>query len=77
MEKEFYTVSEAAQVLGFKEQTIRSYINIGRIQAEKIFNSTVISKEQIDKLLDKQKIGGVLWLIKEKFQYRLLIVMNF
>ena len=55
MEKEFYTVSEAAQVFGFKEQTIRSYINIGRIQAEKIFNSTVISKEQIDKLLDKQK----------------------
>ena len=51
MEKEYYTVREASEILELREQTIRDYITRGRIQSEKIYNSTVISKEEINEQL--------------------------
>ena len=47
--KKFYTVKRAANMLGITEQTLRNYLNHGRIKGEKKYNSTVISKEEIER----------------------------
>lgn len=37
--KEFYTVEEAAEILGIKEQTLRNYLSLGRIKSVKKYTS--------------------------------------
>lgn len=49
MNKEYYTVRETAKILEIREQTVRDYISAGRFESKKIYNSTVISKDQINK----------------------------
>lgn len=46
--KEFYTVEEAAEILGIKEQTLRNYLSLGRIKSVKKYTSTVIPKSEIE-----------------------------
>ena len=49
MEKEYYTVKEAADLLNIIEGTVRVYLSNGTLKSEKIYNSTVISKEEIER----------------------------
>ena len=49
MEKQFFTVREASKELGLTEQTVRDYLTSGRLEKHKIFNSTVILREEIDR----------------------------
>ena len=55
MEKQFLTVTEATKELGLTEQTVRNYLTSGRLEKRKIFNSTVISKEEIDRYKKEMK----------------------
>lgn len=54
MKKEYYTVAEACKILGLKEQVIRNYISLGKIKSEKIYNSVVISENEIEKQLEER-----------------------
>lgn len=49
MEKEYLTVQEAAKGLGLTTHTVRQYISDGLIERTKIFNSTVIAKEEVER----------------------------
>ena len=49
MEKKYYTVKESAELLGIAEGTVRIYLSEGRLKSEKVYNSTVISKEEIER----------------------------
>lgn len=49
----YYTVAEAARMLGIKEQTLRNYITEGKIKSIVKYNSTVISRANILEYLDK------------------------
>ena len=55
MEEKFYTIKEAAKILGLAEQVVRNYIYLGKIKATKILNSTAISKEEMDRQLEARK----------------------
>lgn len=55
MEEKFYTIKEAAEILGLTEQVVRNYIYLGKIKATKILNSTAISKEEMDRQLEARK----------------------
>lgn len=52
--QKFYTVKEAADLLGILEQTLRNYLTQDKIKSSKIFNSTVISEEDIQKYIDQR-----------------------
>lgn len=54
MNKPYYTVREAAEILGLTEQTVRVYLNTNRIAYEKILNSTAITKEELNRQLKKR-----------------------
>lgn len=54
MDKPYYTVREAAEILGLTEQTVRVYLNTNRIAYEKILNSTAITKEELNRQLKKR-----------------------
>lgn len=47
----FYLVKEVAKMLGIAEQTVRNHIATGKIKHEKIYNSTVVPKEEVNKHL--------------------------
>lgn len=53
---EFYTTTEAAEYLGFAEDTIRRYIYRGLISAEKVGAQYLISREECDRY-DSEKRG--------------------
>lgn len=55
MNKPFYTVKEAAKILNLVEQTVRCYLCDGRIAGDKIANSRIIYKEEIEKQLELRK----------------------
>ena len=55
MNKPFYTVKEAAEILNLAEQTVRSYLSDGRLVGDKIANSRIIYKEEIEKQLELRK----------------------
>ena len=55
MEKQFFTVTEASKELGLTEQTVRNYLTSGRLEKRKIFNSTVIPREEIDRYKKEMK----------------------
>jgi excisionase family DNA binding protein len=54
LDKPYYTVREAAEILGLTEQTVRVYLNTNRIAYEKILNSTAITKEELNRQLKKR-----------------------
>ncbi len=54
MKQKYYTVVEACKILGLKEQVIRNYISLGKIKSEKIYNSVVISEQEIEKQLEER-----------------------
>lgn len=51
VDNKFYTVKEAAEITGLAEQVIRNYLSLGKIKGEKVYNSTVISKEELEKYI--------------------------
>lgn len=55
MATKHYTVKETAIILGLTEQVVRNYINLGRITATKILNSTAISEEEIQRQTELRK----------------------
>ena len=58
MEKQFFTVREASKELGLTEQTVRDYLTSGRLEKRKIFNSTVIPREEIDRYKKEMRERG-------------------
>ena len=58
MEKQFFTVIEASKELGLTEQTVRNYLTSGRLGKHKIFNSTVIPREEIDRYKKEMRERG-------------------
>ena len=52
-----YTVKEIAEILGFREATIRKKIFDGDIKKTKILNSNAVrvSEEEIDRLTGKEE----------------------
>jgi excisionase family DNA binding protein len=54
LDKQYYTVREAAEILGLREQTVRVYLNTNRMAYEKILNSTAITKEELNRQLKKR-----------------------
>ena len=55
--QKFYTVKEAADLLGILEQTLRNYLTQDKIKSSKVFNSTVISEEDIQRYIDQRNSG--------------------
>jgi len=52
--KEFYSIKEVAEILNFKERTVRKWIECKEINAVKILGCWRISKEELERL----KRGG-------------------
>ena len=55
MEMKYYTVKETSVILNLTEQVVRNYINLGRIKATKILNSTAISEKEIERQLEMRE----------------------
>jgi len=55
---ELLTTREAAEYLGFAEDTIRRYIYRGLIEAEKFGNSLIIRKSECDRYRKARKPAG-------------------
>ena len=53
--KEFYSIKEVAEILNFKERTVRKWIECKEINAVKILGCWRISKEELERL----KRGGI------------------
>ena len=49
IEENFYTIKQAAEIIGIKEQSLRNRISYGLIKTVKILNTTAISKEELAK----------------------------
>ena len=77
LKDEYFTISEAAKEMFVTRQTISRWVNEGKLTAEKIGRETLIEKEQIDNLIDKdltQKLGKAFdrrltTLLKRKYKY--------
>ena len=55
----FFTTSEAANYLGFAEDTIRRYIYRGLISGQKIGNTILVTKSELDRYKkEKRNRGG-------------------
>ena len=52
---DFFTVDEAAQLLGIKPTAIRNYLSWGKMIAYKFKTLTLISKEEISRWKDRQR----------------------
>ena len=50
-----YTVTEVAKMFSVSRQTVLKWINNGKIKAVKIVKVYRIPKEEIDRLIDKQR----------------------
>ncbi len=48
--KEFYSIKEIAEILGFKERTVRNWIETKKIKAVKILGGWRIPKEELERL---------------------------
>lgn len=55
MATKHYTVKETSVILNLTEQVVRNYINLGRIKATKILNSTAISEKEIERQLEMRE----------------------
>lgn len=56
--KDFYTVNELAELLGVLPPAITRHIRNGTIKAEKIGNSYIIKKEDVESYLKTRERGG-------------------
>ncbi len=54
MKKEFYTITEFAQILGISRVAVFNKIKKGNINASKIGNMFVIPKKELDFILGKE-----------------------
>ena len=67
--KEFYTTKEVAELTGLKDNSIRKYISLGQLKAEKIGRTSIIYKADLDEWLSKRyqkrKLSNVLAEIAE------------
>ncbi|HTR81761.1 MAG TPA: helix-turn-helix domain-containing protein [Bacteroidota bacterium] len=52
---EFYTVEEAAKVLGIKESAIRNYLSLGRLITYKIKSLTLLKADEVKRWKDRQR----------------------
>ena len=50
-----YTVTEVAKMFSVSRQTVLKWINNGKINAAKVVKVYRIPKEEIDRLIDKQR----------------------
>lgn len=50
-----YTVTEVAKMFSVSRQTVLKWINNGKIKAVKVVKVCRIPKEEIDRLIDKQR----------------------
>ena len=50
-----YTVTEVAKMFSVSRQTVLKWINKGKIKAVKVVKVYRIPKEEIDRLIDKQR----------------------
>lgn len=48
--KEFYTLNEVAEILGFKVKTIREWVRLKKIKSTKIMGGVRVSKEELERL---------------------------
>jgi excisionase family DNA binding protein len=54
----FFTTSEAASYLGFAEDTIRRYIYRGLIRSQKLGNTLLVSKSELDRYKVEKRNPG-------------------
>lgn len=54
----FFTTAEAASYLGFAEDTIRRYVYRGLINAEKLGNTLIVSKSELDRYKSEKRNPG-------------------
>ena len=52
--KDFYTVLEVAKLLGINAQSVRKRIKSGTIKATKLNGAYLISKEEVERVVDKK-----------------------
>ena len=52
---EYFTIKEAAKILGIEATSIRNYLSWGKITAYKFKSLTLISKEEIERWKELQK----------------------
>lgn len=50
MEREMFSIKETAQILGFKERSVRQWVLDGKVKATKIFFEWRITREEIERL---------------------------
>lgn len=48
--KEFYSIKEIAEILGFKERSVRNWVETKKIKAVKILGGWRIPKEELERL---------------------------
>ena len=60
MFKRYYSLLEAAKVLGMKARTVRNWVHVGKIKAIKDPGSTVwrIPEEEIIRIQEGQNVEG-------------------
>ncbi len=52
---EYFTIKEAAKILGIEANSIRNYLSWGKITAYKFKSLTLISREEIERWKELQK----------------------
>lgn len=49
--EELLTIKEVAEILNFKERTVRSWVDSGKLPCIKVFSGIRIKKSEVEKLL--------------------------
>lgn len=55
MKSNYYSVKDAARLLGVKEATLRNYLSLGWINGVKVFGHTKVYASEIEKYLSKKR----------------------
>lgn len=58
LNQKFYTIQEPAELMQLSVQSVRNLINVGEIQAVKIYNSTRIPESEVLKNIKPIRKGG-------------------
>lgn len=53
--EELLTIKEVAEILNFKERTVRSWVYSGKLPCIKVFGGIRIKKSEVEKLLKGEK----------------------
>lgn len=54
----FFTTAEAAAYLGFAEDTVRRYVYRGLINAQKLGNTLIVEKSELDRYKQEKRNPG-------------------